>query len=113
MIKFCPNNRDRRGYKEDDKNLKEVDEKVEMILLTFDIVFKGVFENNKDILKKFLISTLDLKLDVDTTKIEMLNNRRITNNNKLLWIGLKLYRIFFLYSNKNKIKYFTKKINVN
>ena len=64
------------------KYLEEVDKKIEMIPLTFDVVFKGVFERNKDILKKFLISTLDLKLDIDSAKIEILNNELITENIK-------------------------------
>ena len=64
----------------DEKYLKKVDKNVEMIPLTFDIVFKGVFERNKDILKKFLISTLDLKLDGEKTKIEILNNELIKEN---------------------------------
>lgn len=64
----------------DDKYLKEVDKNIEMIPLTFDIVFKGVFERNKDILKKFLINTLDLKLDIDSAKIEILNNELIKEN---------------------------------
>ena len=66
-----------------DKNyLKELDKDLEMIPLTFDIVFKGVFEKNRDILKRFLISTLDLKLDVNRTKIEVLNNELIKENVK-------------------------------
>lgn len=64
----------------DDKYLKKVDKNIEMIPLTFDIVFKGVFERNKDILKKFLINTLDLKLDIDSAKIEILNNELIKEN---------------------------------
>ena len=39
--------------------LLKVDKKVKMIPLTLDVVFKGVFERNPDILKRFLISTLN------------------------------------------------------
>lgn len=62
--------------------LKEVDKKVKMIPLTFDVVFKGVFERNTDILKRFLISTLKLELDVDKTKIEISNNELLKENVK-------------------------------
>lgn len=43
----------------DEEYLMEVDEKLKMIPLTLDVVFKGVFERNTDILKRFLISTLN------------------------------------------------------
>ena len=49
--------------------LLKVDKKVKMIPLTLDVVFKGVFERYTDILKRFLISTLNLELDVDKTKM--------------------------------------------
>ena len=62
--------------------LKEMDKKVKMIPLTFDVVFKGVFERNTDILKRFLISTLKLELDVDKTKIEISNNELLKENVK-------------------------------
>ena len=62
------------------KYLREVNKSIEMILLTFDVMFKGVFEKNTDILKRFLISILDLKLDVNKTKIEVLNNELVKEN---------------------------------
>lgn len=62
------------------KYLRKVDKRLEMIPLNFDVVFKGVFEKNLDLLKRFLISTLELKLDVDNTKIELLNNELIKEN---------------------------------
>ena len=62
------------------KYLREVDRDFEMIPLTFDVMFKGVFEKNSDILKRFLISVLKLGLDVDSTKIEILNNELVKEN---------------------------------
>lgn len=62
--------------------LKKVDKKLEMIPLTFDVMFKGVFEKNTDILKIFLISTLKLNLNANDTKIEILNNELVKENIK-------------------------------
>ena len=42
----------------------------------------GVFERNLELLKSFLISTLELKLDVDSTKIEISNNELLKENVK-------------------------------
>lgn len=60
--------------------LKKLDQNLEMIPLTFDVIFKGVFERNLDILKRFLISTLELDLEVNGTKIEILNNELLKEN---------------------------------
>lgn len=54
--------------------LKEVDRNVNMIPLTFDVVLKGIFERNRDLLKKFVVSVLKLELDIDDTTIELSNN---------------------------------------
>ena len=62
------------------KYLRKIDRSIEMIPLTFDIVFKGIFEKNLEILKIFLISTLELNLNIDDTKIELLNNELIKEN---------------------------------
>ena len=66
----------------DEEYLRKVDKEVKMIPLTFDVVFKGVFERNTDILKRFLISTLKLELDADSTKIEISNNELLKENVK-------------------------------
>ena len=42
----------------DTKKLREIDKKVKMISLTFDPIFKGLFERNLEILKRFLIRLL-------------------------------------------------------
>ena len=54
--------------------LNKLDRELEFIPITFDSVFKGIFERNLDILKRFLIVTLNLELDINETKIEILNN---------------------------------------
>lgn len=62
--------------------LKKVDKEIEMIPLTFDIVFKAVFERNLNILKRFLISIFELKLKPDDTKIELSNTELLKENVK-------------------------------
>ena len=66
----------------DEKYLKEVDERLKMIPLTFDVVLKGVFTKNQDLLKKFLICVLNLDLDPETTKIHISNTELIKQNVK-------------------------------
>ena len=61
---------------------KEVDKKIKMIPITFDVEFKSIFERNLDLLKRFLISTLNLDLDINTTTITISNNELIKENNK-------------------------------
>ena len=62
--------------------LKGVDEKLEMIPLTLDVVFKGIFETNLDLLKDFLISVLNLKVDYESTKIHLSNTELPKENVK-------------------------------
>ena len=66
----------------DEKYLKEVDERLKMIPLAFDVVLKGVFTKNQDLLKKFLICVLNLDLDPETTKIHISNTELIKQNVK-------------------------------
>ena len=44
-----------------------------MIPLTFDPIFKGVFGNNIDLLKRFLNEVLELDLDVREINVRLLN----------------------------------------
>ena len=66
----------------DEKYLKEVDERLKMIPLTFDVVLKGVFTKNQDLLKKFLICVLNLYLEPETTKIHISNTELVKQNVK-------------------------------
>lgn len=66
----------------DEKHLKELDKEVKMIPLTFDVMLKGVFERNQDLLKKFVISVLKLDLDIDSTSIEISKNELLKENIK-------------------------------
>lgn len=51
-----------------------------MIPLTLDFMFKSVFEKHSNILKDFLISTLELNINADDTKLEILNNELVKEN---------------------------------
>ena len=62
--------------------LKKLDKELEFIPITFDSVFKGIFERNLDILKRFLIITLNLDMSINDTKIEILNNELPKENIK-------------------------------
>ena len=54
--------------------LKILDSEIEMIPVTFDPVFKKVFGNNLDLLKRFLNEVLVLDLDIDVMDLQILNN---------------------------------------
>ena len=72
----------------DEEYLKRVDETLEMIPLTFDVVFKGIFETNLDLLKDFLISVLNLKVDYESTKIHLSSSVKI-------WIKISFNSVKF------------------
>ena len=56
------------------KNLKEIDKEVRLIPLTYDFMFKSVFEKNLEILKEFFIVLLHLEYDLEELDIRILNN---------------------------------------
>lgn len=56
------------------ENLKELDKKMNLLPLTFDPVFKGVFTKNLEILKEFLVDVLHLKYELEELDIRILNN---------------------------------------
>ena len=63
----------------------ELDKHLELIPITFDSMFKSVFLKNKEILKKFIISLLEERLDPNECNIEILNNELVkdrTNERK-------------------------------
>lgn len=63
----------------------ELDKRLELIPITFDSMFKSVFLKNKEILKKFIISLLEERLDPNKCNIEILNNELVkdrTNERK-------------------------------
>ena len=59
------------------ENLMKLDNIKEMIPLTFDPVFKGVFSRNLEILKEFLRDVLHLEYELEELDIRILNNELI------------------------------------
>ena len=62
------------------ENLIKLDNIKEMIPLTFDPVFKGVFSRNLEILKEFLVDVLHLEYELEELDIKILNNELIKEN---------------------------------
>ena len=60
-----------------EENLRKLDNVREMIPLTFDPVFKGVFSRNLEILKEFLRDVLHLEYELEELDIRILNNELI------------------------------------
>ena len=60
-----------------EENLRKLDNVKEMIPLTFDPVFKGVFSRNLEILKEFLRDVLHLEYELEELDIRILNNELI------------------------------------
>ena len=60
-----------------EENLRKLDNVREMIPLTFDPVFKGVFSRNLEILKEFLKDVLHLEYELEELDIRILNNELI------------------------------------
>ena len=54
--------------------VKEIDEKVRLIPLTYDFMFKSVFSKNLEILKEFLVDLLHLEYELEELDIRILNN---------------------------------------
>ena len=54
--------------------VKEIDEKVRLIPLTYDFMFKSVFGKNLEILKEFLVDLLHLEYELEELDIRILNN---------------------------------------
>lgn len=66
----------------DSKYMIRLDKKIELIPLTFDFLFKGIFMNNLDILKEFIFSQLDININQEDCKIELLTNELPKENKK-------------------------------
>ena len=75
--------------------LSELDKELEMIPLTFDPIFKGVFEKNLELLKRFLNVTLDLGLDLNVCKITLLSNELPKENKKEYQKTVDIYVLLY------------------
>ena len=66
-----------------ENDMLEFDKKNELISLTFDFIFKGLFVENLPLLKKFLLAILDTEVDIDKDcSVTLLNNELPKENKK-------------------------------
>ena len=63
------------------KYYQKVDKKLKLIDLTFDKMFKSVFASNKNVLKKFLLTELNLDMKPEETTIDISNNELLKELN--------------------------------
>ena len=61
---------------------KKIKENIELIPLTRDFMFKHIFTNNPNILKKFLISVLKLNINPDLASIVVESNELVKSRDK-------------------------------
>ena len=57
--------------------LKELDEKIKYISLTYDYAFKSVMIKNRELFKKFLIRTLYLDLTLEESNLIFLDKELV------------------------------------
>lgn len=62
--------------------LEVLDKTVKLIPLTFDVMFKGVFGSNLELLKRFIISELKLDIDCNDCSIHIANTELLKENYK-------------------------------
>jgi len=55
---------------------------IEFVPMTFDFMFKAVMKKNQEIFKNFLIDTMDLKIDSDSTSIHFLDSELVSSYRK-------------------------------
>ena len=66
----------------DTNYLSELDNKVKLLPITFDPIFKGIFGSNIELLKDFILLVLEIDIDRDKRKIRLLNNELPIENYK-------------------------------
>ena len=66
----------------DENDMINLDKEISLIPLTFDFMFKGIFVNDLELLKEFIISQIDIDLDPKQCKIELLNSELPKENKK-------------------------------
>lgn len=62
--------------------MQELDRKRKFIPITFDYMFKGLFTKNLDLLKKFILSQLEINIKEEECNIKILNNELTKENKK-------------------------------
>ena len=66
----------------DTNYLCELDNKVKLLPITFDPIFKGIFGSNIELLKDFILSVLEIDIDRNKCKIRLINNELPPENYK-------------------------------
>ena len=88
---------------------KELDRRLKLISLTYDKMFKGLFLKNKEILKKFILTQIELDIAPSECKIEILNNElpkdRIKEYQKVLDIYVLINNYFYVNLEINRSYY--------
>ena len=64
-----------------EEDMLKIDKEIELIPLTFDFIFKGIFIKKLDIFKDFIFDQLELEFDNDC-KITLLSNKLLKENKK-------------------------------
>ena len=97
----------------DTNYLSELDNKVKLLSITFDPIFKGIFGSNIELLKDFILSVLEIDIDRDKCKIRLLNNElpieNYTEYKKFVYLNIVLNDDIFIEieinrSDFNKVK---------
>ena len=97
----------------DTNYLSELDNKVKLLPITFDPIFKGIFGSNIELLKDFILSVLEIDIDRDKCKIRLLNNElpieNYTEYKKFVYLNIVLNDGIFIEieinrSDFNKVK---------
>ena len=66
----------------DTNYLCELDNKVKLLPITFDPIFKGIFGSNIELLKDFILSVLEIDIDRNKCEIRLINNELPPENYK-------------------------------
>ena len=73
------------------EDMIELDKKLKLIPITFDYMFKGIFIDDLDLLKDFILSQLDININPKECKIRLLNNELPKENKKEYKKSVDLY----------------------
>ena len=88
--------------------LKKLDKKLALINLTYDITFKSVFQRNKELLKDYLNSLMNLNI-TSTSKITFLNSELYKENkneyHKIIDLYLSIDNQIFIDIELNKMPF--------
>lgn len=64
------------------KDIKRLYKELELIPITYDYIFKGIFTEDLELLKEFILLLIDLNVSPNECKIRLLNNELVKENKK-------------------------------